>query len=138
MKNGKYIESDRGTPQGGLISPTLANVYLHYVLDLWFEKAIKPRLRGEAYYVRYADAFQVMFQYEDDAKAVMGVLPKRLAKFSLEVAPDKTRILPFGRFRGTKDDFDFLGFTFFSQIKISSYSLFAFLAFHFVGLCDPI
>lgn len=114
MEDGKYMESDRGTPQGGLISPTLANVYLHYVLDLWFEKAIKPRLRGEAYYVRYADDFLVMFQYEDDAKAVMRVLPKRLAKFSLEVAPDKTRILPFGRFRGTKDNFDFLGFTFFN------------------------
>ena len=114
MEDGKYMESDRGTPQGGLISPTLANVYLHYVLDLWFEKAIKPRLRGEAYYVRYADDFLVMFQYENDAKAVMRVLPKRLAKFSLEVAPDKTRILPFGRFRGTKDNFDFLGFTFFN------------------------
>ena len=114
MEDGKYMESDRGTPQGGLISPTLANVYLHYALDLWFEKAIKPRLRGEAHYVRYADDFLVMFQYEDDAKAVMRVLPKRLGKFSLEVAPEKTRILPFGRFRGTKECFDFLGFTFFN------------------------
>lgn len=114
MEDGKHIESDRGTPQGGLISPTLANVYLHYVLDLWFEKAIKPRLRGEAHYVRYADDFLVMFQYEDDANAVKRVLPKRLGKFSLEVAPEKTRILPFGRFRGTKEDFDFLGFTFFN------------------------
>ena len=114
MEDGKYMESDRGTPQGGLISPTLANVYLHYVLDLWFEKAIKPKLRGEAYYVRYADDFLVMFQYEDDAEAVMKVLPKRLGKFSLEIAPEKTRILPFGRFRGTKDNFDFLGFTFFN------------------------
>jgi group II intron reverse transcriptase/maturase len=114
MEDGKYTESDKGTPQGGLISPVLANVYLHYVLDTWFELEIKPRLRGEAYYVRYADDFLIMFQYESDARAVMNVIPKRLARFSLEVAPDKTRILPFGRFKGTKDEFDFLGFTFFN------------------------
>lgn len=116
MEEGKRVDSDRGTPQGGLISPVLANVYLHYVLDLWFEQAIKPRLRGESYYVRYADDFLIMFQYESDAKAVMDVLPKRLGKFSLEVAPEKTRILPFGRHEGTKDDFDFLGFTFFNTV----------------------
>ena len=114
MEDGAYLESDRGTPQGGLISPVLANVYLHYVLDTWFEYEIKPRLHGEAYYVRYADDFLIMFQYENDANAVMNVLPKRLGRFSLEVAPDKTRILPFGRFKGTKEDFDFLGFTFFN------------------------
>ena len=114
MENGAYLESDRGTPQGGLISPVLANVYLHYVLDTWFEYEIKPRLHGEVYYVRYADDFLILFQYENDAKAVMNVLPKRLGRFSLEVAEDKTRILPFGRFKGTKEDFDFLGFTFFN------------------------
>ena len=114
MEDGAYLESDRGTPQGGLISPVLANVYLHYVLDTWFEYEIKPRLHGEAYYVRYADDFLIMFQYENDARAVMNVLPKRLGRFSLEVAEDKTRILPFGRFKGTKEDFDFLGFTFFN------------------------
>ena len=114
MEDGAYLESDRGTPQGGLISPVLANVYLHYVLDTWFEYEIKPRLHGEAYYVRYADDFLIMFQYENDARAVMNVLPKRLERFSLEVAEDKTRILPFGRFKGTKEDFDFLGFTFFN------------------------
>jgi len=114
MEDGAYLESDRGTPQGGLISPVLANVYLHYVLDTWFEYEIKPRLHGEAYYVRYADDFLIMFQYENDARAVMSVLPKRLGRFSLEVAEDKTRILPFGRFKGTKEDFDFLGFTFFN------------------------
>ena len=112
MEDGAYLESDRGTPQGGLISPVLANVYLHYVLDTWFEYEIKPRLHGEAYYVRYADDFLIMFQYENDARAVMSVLPKRLGRFSLEVAEDKTRTLPFGRFKGTKEDFDFLGFTF--------------------------
>ena len=114
MEDGAYLESDRGTPQGGLISPVLANVYLHYVLDTWFEYEIKPRLHGEAYYVRYADDFLIMFQYEDDAKAVMNVLPKRLGRFSLEVVEDKTRILPFGRFKGTKEGFDFLGFTLFN------------------------
>lgn len=114
MEDGAYLESDRGTPQGGLISPVLANVYLHYVLDTWFEYEIKPRLHGEAYYVRYADDFLIMFQYENDAKAVMNVLPKRLGRFSLEVAMEKTRILPFGRYKGTKEDFDFLGFTFFN------------------------
>lgn len=114
MENGCILESDRGTPQGGLVSPILANVYLHYVLDLWLEKAIKPRLKGEMHYVRYADDFIVMFQYEEDARAVMKVLPKRLGKFSLEVSPEKTRILPFGRFRGTKETFDFLGFTFYN------------------------
>ena len=114
MEDGAYLESDRGTPQGGLISPVLANVYLHYVLDTWFEYEIKPRLHGEAYYVRYADDFLIMFQYENDAKAVMNVLLKRLGRFSLELAKDKTRIMPFGRFKGTKEDFDFLGFTFFN------------------------
>jgi len=114
MEDGAYLESDRGTPQGELISPVLANVYLHYVLDTWFEYEIKPRLHGEAYYVRYADDFLIMFQYENDARAVMNVLPKRLERFSLEVAEDKTRTLPFGRFKGTKEDFDFLGFTFFN------------------------
>lgn len=114
MEDGAYLESDRGTPQGGLISPVLANVYLHYVLDTWFEYEIKPRLNGEAYYIRYADDFLIMFQYENDAKAVMNVLPKRLGRFSLEVAEDKTRIMPFGRYKGTKEDFDFLGFTFFN------------------------
>ena len=107
-------ESDRGTPQGGLISPVLANVYLHYVLDLWFEKGIKPRLKGEGYYVRYADDFLIMFQYENEAGKVMQALIPRLGKFGLEVAEDKTRILPIGRFKGTKEDFDFLGFTFYN------------------------
>ena len=114
MEGTERIDSDRGTPQGGLISPVLANVYLHYVLDLWFEKAVKPKLRGEAYYVRYADDFLILFQYENEARAVMEALKPRLGKFSLEVAEDKTRVLPIGRFKGTKEDFDFLGFTFYN------------------------
>lgn len=114
MEGTELKESDRGTPQGGLISPVLANVYLHYVLDLWFEKGIKPRLKGEAYYVRYADDFLIMFQYENEARKVMQALIPRLGKFGLEVTEDKTRILPIGRFKGTKEDFDFLGFTFYN------------------------
>lgn len=114
MENMKYYETDKGTPQGGLISPILANVYLHYVLDLWIEKFIKPRCKGKIYYVRYADDFIVMFQYEDEAKYFLEVLEKRLNKFNLELEKSKTRILPFGRFKGNKDNFDFLGFTFYN------------------------
>lgn len=114
MEGTELKDSDRGAPQGGLISPVCANVYLHYVLDLWFQKVIKPRMHGEAYYLRYADDFVILFQYESDAKAVMNLLKERLAKFSLELAEDKTRIIPIGRFSGGNDKFDFLGFTFFN------------------------
>lgn len=115
MEGSEPKDSGRGTPQGGLNSPVLANVYLHYVLDLWFEKAINARsCLGEAYYVRYADDFLILFQYENEARDVLEVLRHRLSKFSLEVAEDKTRILPIGRYKGTKEDFDFLGFTFFN------------------------
>lgn len=114
MERTELKESDRGTLQGGLISPVLANVYLHYVLDLWFDKGVKPKLKGEAYYVRYADDFLILFQYENEAQQVMQALKPRLGKFSLEVAEEKTRILPIGRFKGTKEDFDFLGFTFYN------------------------
>lgn len=112
MEEGKYYETDKNVPQGGVISPTLANVYLHYVLDLWFEKHIKQKLRGEAYLFRYADDFTIMFQYEDDSKKMLEALIDRFAKFGLELAADKTRTLPFGRFKGTKESFDFLGFRF--------------------------
>ena len=110
MEEMKYYETEKGVPQGGLISPVLANVYLHYVLDLYFEKYIRPNLKGEAYLVRYADDFLIMFQYENEAKQVYELLIKRLAKFGLEMEQDKTRILPFGRYKGTKETFDFLGF----------------------------
>ena len=116
MEEMKYHETDKGTPQGGLISPILANVYLHYVLDLFFEKYIKPRLKGEAYLVRYADDFLIMFQYEEEAKQVYKTLTRRLAKFGLEMEKEKTRIVPFGRYKGTKETFDFLGFTHYNGI----------------------
>lgn len=106
----KYYESDKGTPQGGLISPILANVYLHYVLDNWFS-VIKKSFKGEMYLIRYADDFVVMFQYEDEARKFYKMLIERMSKYKLELAEDKTRILPFGRFKGTKEEFNFLGFT---------------------------
>lgn len=110
MENLKYNETDKGTPQGGLISPILVNVYLYYVLDLYVEKGIKPNLKGETYLVRYADDFLIMFQYEEEAKKVYEILIKILAKFGLEMEQEKTIILPFGRFKGTNETFDFLGF----------------------------
>lgn len=116
MEDGTRLESDRGTPQGGQISPILANVYLHYVLDQWFEIVLKKYARGEIYYVRYADDFLMLFQYEGEAARVLELLRTRLARFGLEVAEDKTRILPIGRYKGTKEDFDFLGFTFFTRV----------------------
>ncbi|NCB98909.1 MAG: hypothetical protein EOM36_11195 [Bacteroidia bacterium] len=96
---------------GGLISPILANVYLHYVLDIWFEKVVKPRMKGKAYLFRYADDFLALFEFEDDARKYYDVLPMRLGKFNLEVAQEKTRLIPFGRNSGSKETFDFLGFT---------------------------
>ena len=124
MEGTERKESDRGTPQGGQISPVLANVYLHYVLDLWYEKVLRKQCKGEVYYVRYADDFLLMFQYENEAHEVMAMLRARIEKFGLELAEDKTRILPIGRFKGTKEDFDFLGFTFFNtQTRQGKYRL---------------
>jgi RNA-directed DNA polymerase len=112
--------SEEGTPQGGSISVLLSNVYLHYVLDLWFERVAKPRLRGEAYLVRYIDDFVLCFQYREDALRVQEVLRKRLGKFGLTLEPRKTKLVEFGRFaqkhaskRGRKrpETIYFLGFT---------------------------
>ena len=114
MEGTERKESDRGTPQGGQISPVLANVYLHYVLDQWYAIVLRKACRGEVYYVRYADDFLLMFQYEEEAERTLKSLRERLWKFGLEVAEEKTRILPIGRFKGGKEDFDFLGFTFYN------------------------
>ncbi|MDE3077780.1 MAG: hypothetical protein KGJ86_20355, partial [Chloroflexota bacterium] len=116
LEKGETHRPEEGTPQGGPLSPLLANVYLHYVLDLWFTKLIRPRCRGGAQLVRYADDFLVLFEYEEDANRFAKALPERLAKFSLEVAPEKTRLTPFGlRFwrqgKGAAGSFDFLGFS---------------------------
>ena len=115
MKEAEVLlkRSEKGTPQGGLISPTLANVYLHYALDLWAKCYITPRTRGYVEYLRYADDFIFLFQYKEDADWVMRELPSRLGKFGLELAMDKTRIFPFGRNDRGKNRFDFLGFTFY-------------------------
>lgn len=124
MEEGKYYESDKGTPQGGLISPILANVYLHYVLDTWMMETVKPRMKGEMYYVRYADDFLVLFEYEKDARKVYDVLGKRLDRYSLELAKDKTRILPIGRNSEGGKEFDFLGFTFYdTRTRTGTYRL---------------
>lgn len=118
-EHGRLTHPDAGTPQGGVISPLLANIYLHYVLDEWFEQTVKPRLRGDAFLVRYADDFVIVFRREDDARRVLTVLPKRLQKYGLQMHPDKTRLVPFGRparssaRRGgtAPGTFDLLGFT---------------------------
>ena len=110
MENAEIFMTDKGTPQGGIISPILANVYLHYVIDRWIYEVVKPRLKGEIYLVRYADDFIIMFQYENEARKVYQALIKRLAKYGLELEEDKTRIIPFGRYKGTKETFNFLGF----------------------------
>lgn len=106
-----YYDSDKGTPQGGLISPILANIYLHYVLDLWFKLYIKVKCKGNAWLVRYADDFVACFEYEEDAKMYYTELVDRLAKFDLEIEESKSKIIPFGRNAKGKDTFDFLGFT---------------------------
>ena len=110
MEDMQHYESDKGTPQGGLISPVLANVYLHYVLDLWFELYIKVKSRGKAYLIRYADDFVCCFEKEEDARMFYDELKDRLKKFDLELAEDKSRIIPFGN-NDSKEKFDFLGFT---------------------------
>jgi group II intron reverse transcriptase/maturase len=107
---------EAGTPQGGVISPILANVYLHEVLDLWFEHEVKPRLRGRVVLVRYADDFVILFEQEADARRVQEVLPKRFGKYGLTLHPQKTRLVRFTRPKSDNDDddpgsFDLLGFT---------------------------
>ena len=95
MEAGELSYPQRGTPQGGVISPMLSNVYLHEVLDEWFEHEVKPRLRGRAFEVRYADDAVLVFEHEDDARRVLGVLAKRLGKYGLRLHPEKTRMVEF-------------------------------------------
>jgi len=108
---GKVIHPLNGCPQGSIVSPILANIYLHYVLDLWFEKVVKPRSEGEAYICRFADDFICAFRYKHDAERFYDVLGKRLEKFELELAGEKTKIISFSRFRKHENtSFEFLGF----------------------------
>jgi len=120
VEEAKKYKTLEGAPQGGLISPIMSNIYLHYVLDLWFEKHVRQKCRGEAYIVRYADDFVCCFEYEEEAQAFYKALKGRLEKFGLEVSESKTKIIPFGRkaekesqrTKGSKPEtFDFLGFT---------------------------
>lgn len=111
--DGEVVHPVTGTPQGGIVSPVIANVYLHYVLDLWFQKKVKKHSRGEACLIRYADDFVCAFQYRRDAERFYRVLSKRLGKFGLEVSVEKTRVMKFSRYdRPGKARFDFLGFEF--------------------------
>lgn len=120
MEKGIYEDTEEGTPQGSIASPILANIYLHYALDLWFQVTVKKSCKGQAEIVRYADDFVCCFQYKEDAERFYDALIKRLVKFNLEIAEEKTKILMFGRFAaenskrqglGKPKTFDFLGFT---------------------------
>lgn len=122
LEDGVLTTPEQGTPQGGVISPLLANIVLHYVLDEWFEKEVRPRLKGPAFLIRYADDFVIGVAREDDAQRIIKVLPQRMSKYGLTVHPEKTRLV---RFQPPEDDdsatpernhseprtFDFLGFT---------------------------
>jgi RNA-directed DNA polymerase len=119
LEDGMLFATDKGTPQGGIISPVLANIYLHYVLDLWFERRVEHWCRGFAKMVRYADDFVICVQYQEDAEKIHQLLQARLEGFCLELAADKTRIIAFGRnpYVKAKEEgkrlqtFNFLGFT---------------------------
>lgn len=120
MEEGKFQGTKLGTPQGGIVSPVLANIYLHYVLDLWYNGKVKKELKGQSQLIRYADDFIIGFQCKEDAVKVLSELKERFAKFNLQLAEDKTKIIEFGRFAkentkkrggGKPQTFDFLGFT---------------------------
>ena len=119
VDDGRLLESETGTGQGQIISPLLANLYLHHVLDVWFEEQVKPRLKGQAFAIRYADDALLCFQNREDAQRVLEVLPKRFAKYGLTLHPEKTRLIEFGRrahdqakrLKTKTATFDFLGLT---------------------------
>lgn len=120
LEQGKLISAEKGTPQGGIISPILGNIYLHFVLDDWFEKVVERQTKGYAGMVRYADDSVACFQYKEEAEKYLRSVKKRLAKFGLEVSEEKTKILEFGRFAARErkkqgkrkpETFEFLGFT---------------------------
>jgi RNA-directed DNA polymerase len=122
LEDGVHTTPEHGAPQGGVLSPLLSNLFLHYVLDQWFDKDVRPRLKGEAFLIRYADDFVIGVAREDDARRIMDVLPKRMSKYGLTVHPEKTRLVRFHptdaadsqaedqNFTGPRT-FDFLGFT---------------------------
>lgn len=117
MEEGRLTYTEKGSPQGGVVSPILANVFLHYVLDEWFEQEVKPRLKGRSFLVRFADDFVIGCELESDARRIIEVLPKRFDRYGLTIHPQKTQLVRFGK--PSKHDpsgpkngtFDFLGFT---------------------------
>jgi len=113
MEGDRVTYPEAGTPQGGVISPLLANVYLHEVVDVWFEKTVKPRMQGAAFLIRYADDMLIVCAVERDARRILEVLPKRLTKYGLTLHPEKTRLLRFKKPEGgsPSQTFNFLGFT---------------------------
>ncbi len=122
MENGQYLDSEQGTPQGNGASPILANIYLHYVLDNWFDVVVKRQCKGQCYLIRYCDDFVCCFQYQYEAEIFKRRLEERFRKYGLELAEEKTKVLEFGRFaiknrkaggKGKPETFDFLGFTFY-------------------------
>jgi group II intron reverse transcriptase/maturase len=122
LEDAEYSEPDTGTVQGSRLSPLLGNIYLHYALDAWFQDDVRPRLRGRATLIRYADDFVIGFERQDDAERVMAVIGARMQRFGLRLHPDKTRLRPFqrpawrlppGEDRRDPETFDFLGFTVF-------------------------
>jgi RNA-directed DNA polymerase len=132
MEDGNVSYPDAGTPQGGVVSPILSNVFLHYVLDLWFEQDVKPRMRHRAFLIRYADDFVIGFRDKHDADRVMDAVPKRFGRFGLTVHPTKTKLVPFRPpssrtkdWTGSREDrpgtFDLLGFTHFWGRSLRGY-----------------
>jgi retron-type reverse transcriptase len=122
MESGQLSYPESGSPQGGVISPLLANIYLHHVLDEWFEQEVQPRMAGRAYLIRYADDFVIGFANEKDAHRVKDVLPKRFGRYGLGIHPEKTRLVRFNKpidgqpkdrdgSSGKPGSFDLLGFT---------------------------
>ena len=129
VEEGKYLSTEKGTPQGGIISPVLANIYLHYVLDLWFEKVEKQKVGSYIGMVRYGDDFVICVQRKEVAERLRSELSRRLAKFGLELSEEKTRIVEFGRYArensrkkgGKPGSFSFLGFTHFCDTGRKGY-----------------
>ncbi len=124
VEGGEIIYPEKGTPQGGVISPVLSNIFLHEVLDDWFVKEVKPQMKGKCFLIRYADDFIIGCQLKSDAQRLMEVLPKRFERFKLSLHPEKTKLIPFGRPTSDgkgKGTFDFLGFTFYWAKSLKGY-----------------
>jgi hypothetical protein len=123
--DGKSLHHNtKGTPQGNIISPLLSNVYLHYVLDEWIWQEIRPLLKGKIFIIRYADDFVIGFEYEEDAKRLNRVLPKRMQKYGLSIHPEKSRLIEFvPKEKEKPPTFDFLGFTHYWAISQKGYNV---------------